>query len=189
MNFSTITLTNQKIDDFAEARNRLLKKAKTDWVLFLDSDEKISEGLKKEIESLAPSNKNGFYIKRKNYFCGIYSGTDRILRLGKKDAGYWTRAVHETWKIEGPLGELKNPITHNTAETVSEMIDKINRYSQMHALANKKEGKKSNLFKIVFYPKLMLFKSLFMGRGVVFSILQAFHSFLAWSNLWLMQNN
>lgn len=189
MNFSIITLKLENINDFAKERNNLLKIAKTDWVFFLDSDEEMPQSLEEEIKKLDSTGKNGYFVQRKNYFCGVYSGSDRILRLAKKDAGVWERAVHEVWRVKGPLGVLKNPIIHNTAESVSKMIDKMNKYSVLHAQENKKEGKRSNIFKIVFYPKFMFLKSLFMGRGLVFGILQSFHSFLAWSNLWLIQRS
>jgi hypothetical protein len=157
-------------------------------VFFLDSDEKLTEELKHEIENLKPNDFSGFYVRRRNYFLGQYAGTDRIIRLGKKDAGTWMRSVHETWEIKGNVGELKGEILHNTADTVSEMIDKINSYSTLHAEANKIEGKESALFKIILYPKIKFIQSILMGRGTPMSILQAFHSFLAWSKLWLSQN-
>lgn len=188
MKYSIITLNQKNIEDFAKTRNTLLKKARTDWVLFLDSDEKLSDGLKKEIEDLDLENFKGFYVKRKNFFLGREAGTDKILRLGNKKAGKWYRQVHETWKIKGKTGELKNPIIHNTADSISEMITKINLYSSLHAVANKKEGKKTNTLKIIIYPKLKFIQSLLMGRGVAFSILQAFHSFLSWSKQWELKN-
>ncbi len=181
-NFEIITLNKKNITDFAKERNLLLKKARKEWVLFLDSDEKITPTLKSEIaEKILNDKFQGFYIRRKNYFLGKYTGTDKILRLGRKKAGGWVRRVHEIWRINGNIGELKNPIIHNTAGTVSEMITKINFYSTLHAKANKSEQKTANLFKIFFYPKIKFVQSIFMGRGMVFSILMAFHSFLSWS--------
>lgn len=183
-----ITLDTPGITDYSAERNNLLIKSKAEWVLFLDTDEKMSDELKDEIDNFNPGNFSGFYIKRKNYFLGQYSGTDRILRLGKRTAGKWIRSVHETWEIDGEKGELKGEILHNTADKVSEMITKINSYSTLHAEANKVEGKESNLLKIILFPKLKFIQSVLMGRGTPLSILQAFHSFLAWSKLWLSQN-
>ncbi len=189
-NLEIITLDKPGITDFAGERNLLLKKAKSDWVFFVDSDETVTKKLRREIEDAVKSSDfDGFYVKRKNYFLGKNVGTDKILRLGRKNAGEWQRSVHEVWNIKGRTGVLKNPLIHNTAVSLNDYIAKINKYALLHAEANKKEGKRSNLFKIVFYPKLKFLQSLLMGRGVVFSILQSFHSFLAWSNLWLSQKN
>lgn len=189
-----ITLNKPYINDFSIARNELLKKAKTEWVLFLDSDEALSKSLKREIlKSIRePQNKQiqGYYVLRKNYFRGQYIGTDKILRLVKKNSGRWVRAVHEVFvpfDKSHPRGVIRSPLIHNAANNLRDYITKINFYSSLHAQANKREGKKPTLFKIIIYPKVKFVQSLLMGRGVVFSILQAFHSFLAWSELWILQ--
>jgi hypothetical protein len=189
-NLKIITLKKNQIDDFSSERNDLLRKAKAKWVFFLDSDEEMREDLKKEIEEAVRSEKfNGYYVYRKNFFLGKFIGKDKIIRLAKKAGGRWKRSVHEKWEIKGETGTLKNFLIHNTSPSLNDYIDKINKYSVMHSEANRLEGKKSNLIKIVIYPKIKFIQSLLMGRGVVFSILQAFHSFLAWSNLWLTQRN
>lgn len=190
-NFEIITLKKGGIADFAKERNTLLKKAKKEWVLFLDSDEVLTPELITEIDRVVSKSKsiNGYYLKRKNYFLGQYAGTDKILRLGRKNAGQWERRVHETWKISGRVGSLKNSIIHNTANKVSEMVDKINNYSTLHARVNRDEGKKTSLFRIVIYPKVKFIQSMLSGRGLVFSMLQSFHSFLAWAKQWELQKN
>lgn len=187
MHFEIITLKKNNITDFAEARNKLLIKAKSNWVLFLDTDEKLSKNLAKEISNLNPSGCNGFFIKRKILFLGKHIGEDKVLRLGEKDAGKWRRKVHETWEIKGKVGALNNYIIHNTACNLHQYLEKINKYSSIHASENLKEGKRSDLFKIIFYPKMKFLQNLLAGRGFVFSMLQSFHSFLGWSKLWFLQ--
>lgn len=182
-----VTLNEPNIKDFAMARNRILKNLKNDWVFFLDSDEIISTELYKEISELDLEGYSGFFVKRKNYFLGKFIGSDELIRLARKDSGYWKRKVHEVWVVKGRLGKLKNPIIHETAKSLKEYISKLNFYSTLHAEANKKEGKRSGFLKIVFYPKIKFIESIINGRGLVFSILQAFHSFLAWSKQWLSQ--
>lgn len=182
-----ITLYKKGITDFAKERNKLLKNAKSEWVFFIDSDERVSEALASEIKNLKLKiiNYDGLYVRRRNYFCGQYVGEDKIIRLGKKNAGKWVRRVHETWEIKGRVGELKNPIIHNTGDNLSDYIKKINFYSTLHAEANRQEGKKSSLFKIIFYPKMKFLQTFLKSRHFVFSLMQAFHSYLAWSKLWL----
>lgn len=187
MKFTKITLREKNIRDFARARNLAMAKAKTDWVLFIDSDETVSAELAREIKALKPDNYSGFYLKRKNYFLGQDVGTDKILRLARKDAGRWQRRVHEIWKIKGKVGILKNFLIHRTADSVGEMLVKVNFYSTLHSQANLEEGKRSNLLKIILWPVLKFGQSFFSGRGVLFSFLQSFHSFLGWAKLWLIQ--
>jgi hypothetical protein len=119
---------------------------------------------------------------------GKYIGEDKIIRLGRKNAGKWQRAVHEIWNIKGKVGTLKNPIIHNTAKDLHEYITKIDYYSTLHARENLESGKRSNIFKIVFFPIFKFIQSMTIGRGFVMSMLQSFHSFLSWSKAWKLQN-
>lgn len=187
MKVETIVLKKENIRDFAKERNALLAKAKGDWVFFVDSDEEVPRELKEEIENLKVKDYDGFYIRRKNYFLGKYVGTDKIIRLARKNAGRWKRRVHETWQVKGKVGELKNPLIHKTAESLSDYLRKINYYSTLHAEANKEEGKTSSIGKIIFYPKVKFIQTFWKSRHFVFSLLQSFHSFLAWSKLWVLQ--
>ena len=187
--FQILTLNEKNITDFAGARNRLLNSAKAEWVFFLDSDEKMSHELSQEISDLNTSGYSGFIIKRKIIFLGREIGEDKVLRLAKRDGGKWVRKVHETWHIKGKVGVLKNYIIHNTTENLHEYIEKINKYSSIHASENMRESKHSGLCKIIFFPKFKFVQNIFEGRGFVFSMLQSFHSFLAWSKQWKLQKN
>jgi hypothetical protein len=76
--YSVITLNRKNITDFAKERNLLLGKSKSEWVLFLDSDEKLSAGLTKEISDLDVKDFKGFIIKRKIFFLGREIGEDKV---------------------------------------------------------------------------------------------------------------
>ena len=187
INFSLVTLNRENITDFAKERNLLLKKAKSEWVFFLDTDETISEELRDEIKNLDPKDFSGFYVKRKIVFLGKYIGEDKVLRLGKKNSGRWERKVHEIWRIKGKTKTLSNYLIHDTANDLHSYIKKINKYSDLHAEENLHEGKRSSLFKIIFYPKAKFLQNMFYGRGFTFSMLQSFHSFLGWAKQWELQ--
>jgi len=190
-NLEIITLKKERIIDFSKERNILLGKSKAEWVMFLDSDEIITPALRQEIiQSIKSPLKSvdGYYIKRKIIFLGKEIGEDKVLRLARRDTGKWVRAVHETWDIKShPRCVLKNYIIHDTADNLHDYIEKMNNYSTIHAVENKYEGKKSNIFKIIFYPKLKFMQNILQGRGFVFSLFQAFHSFLGWAKLWELQ--
>lgn len=186
---STLILDKPNITDFAKERNGLLKKAKTEWVLFLDSDEIVTDELQKEISNaILDKNYNGYYIKRKIIFCGTSAGEDKMLKLARKNSGVWKRKVHEFWDVQGKIGVLNNYIVHNTANNLTSYINKIDYYSTLHAESILKEGKTSNLFKIVFFPIAKFFVTIYQFKNVVFSIMQSLHSYLAWSKLYFLQH-
>lgn len=127
-----ILKTDSPITDFANERNLLLEKARSDWVLFLDSDEKISSELQKELDT-NNFKCDGYFIKRLDYFMGKWlkfgeTGNIKLLRLGKKGAGKWVRKVHEYWAIKN-TGTLFGTILHFPLLT----IRKINYYSSLDA--------------------------------------------------------
>lgn len=166
-----------------------MEKSKSEWLLFLDSDEVANKELMIEIKKIINKVPNlaGYYIKRNIYFLGKYIGYDKVLRLGKRNSGKWERAVHEEWKIDSRIGTLQGVIKHNTADNLFDYVNKMNKYSTLHALENIKEGKKSNLFKIIFFPIFKFVQNFTKGRGFVFSMLQSFHSFLGWTKQWELQ--
>lgn len=187
MNMQVLTLNKPNIKDFAKERNELLSKSKSDWNLFLDTDEKLSKPL---TQLFSESVNEAYYIYRKNYFLGQYVGNDKIIRLVKKGTGRWVRIVHEFWQPKNikKIGKIKNNyIIHNTAGTLGEYINKINNYSTLHAKANFDEGKKATLFKIIFYPIFKFIVTLVKSKNIVFSIMQSLHSYLSWTKLYLQQ--
>ncbi|MGB9911134.1 MAG: glycosyltransferase family 2 protein [Microgenomates group bacterium] len=186
--------------NFAKQRNFGLKKAKGEWVLFIDADEKVSPELKKEIKEAIKKDKyNGFYFKRWDFFGGRWLkhgeiGEVRLLRLAKKTAGQWKRPVHEVWEVKGKIGEFKNPLWHYPHSTINEFVKKIDFYSTLHAKALKEEGKKASLKKIIFYPlgkflKNYFFKFGFLDGtpGLIVSLMMSFHSFLAQAKLYFLE--
>lgn len=137
MDITKLTLNKKDITDFAAERNKLLAKAKTEWALFVDSDEKISKELQDEILSLRSRMTDGYYIKRQDFFMGRWlkygeTGNIKLLRLGKRKAGSWKRKVHEYWDIKN-AGELKNSLLHYPHKNIHEFIKKINFYSEIDA--------------------------------------------------------
>ncbi|PIS18061.1 hypothetical protein COT54_01325, partial [Candidatus Collierbacteria bacterium CG09_land_8_20_14_0_10_46_12] len=156
-----ITLNSPGITDFAMARNALLAKAKTPWVLFLDSDETLSSALESEID-LAINHEpstiySAFAIPRLDTFLGRElkhgeTGSAQFVRLARRDYGLWIRPVHEVLVPVGArhgspakIGVLKNPILHTPHPTIASFLDKINLYSTLEADYRFKQGIKSSL--------------------------------------------
>ena len=185
--------------DFATQRNFGLNKAKGDWVLFLDADERITPSLREELTTynLEQTNYSGFYLKRKDWFGGRWlkhgeTANVRLLRLAKKEAGRWRRKVHEVWGVKGKIGELKNPILHYPHPTISDFLKQINFYSTLHAEAQKKERARPSLRRIILNPVGKFFQNYIWRRGfldgeagLIVALMMSFHSFLAQGKLYL----
>ena len=189
-------------DDFSKQRNFGLSKTKGKWVLFIDPDEEASNQLKNEIIQVVsnPFNtKSAYFLKRKDFLFGKKLnfgewGKIKLLRRARKDSGKWERKVHEVWKTEGEKDVLKSELFHYSHKNLREFISKINYFSSLHAKANSSEDKKSNVFKIIFFPFLKFLNNWILkggykdgNHGFVISLIMSFHSFLSWSKLWLKE--
>jgi glycosyltransferase involved in cell wall biosynthesis len=188
-------------NDFSAQRNFGLEKATCEWVLFIDADEKVSQDLAKEILKVTTGDNKikGYFIKRVDYVWGKEllhgeTGKFKILRLARKDSGIWNRAVHEKWNVNGELGNLENPIKHYPHKTLRDFISHIELYSSIHARANYDEGKKSNIYKIIFFPIIKFVRNYILKLGfldgtvgMVHALFMSLHSYLSWSKLWLLQ--
>lgn len=192
--------------DFASQRNFGLEKARNEWVLFVDADEVVTGELKNEIQSKLKDEHSlnkycGFYIKRRDYFLGKWlkygeTGKMRLLRLARRDAGRWERRVHETWNIQGKIGELDSPLHHFPHKNISSFLEKINYYADIVVQCWKEEGKKIYFWEIIFYPagKFVQNYILRLGfldgvPGLMMAIMMSFHSYLSRAKFWLAHKN
>lgn len=190
-------------DDFSEQRNYGVKQAKSDWLLFLDADERVTPELKLEILKKiqnADSNQYGFFIKRHDFMWGKQlkhgeCGNIKFVRLAKKNAGKWRGRVHETWDIKGEIGELKNSIIHFPHPSISEFIKEIDGYSTIRAKELMQKGTTVKFWEIIAYPKAKFVLNYFLKLGFldgtpgfVVAVLMSFHSFLVRAKLWVLIN-
>lgn len=188
--------------NFSDQRNFALNQARFEWVLFIDSDEIVSEKMKKEVEeSIKIKGINGYYIKRFDYVWGkriLHGevGTVRLLRLAKRNAGRWHGKVHETWKIKGTTPELVAPLVHVPHQSVREFLADIDNYSTLRANDLFESKNNSNLFSIVAYPTAKFFINYFIKKGYkdgipgfIYACMMSMHSFMVRSKLYLLREH
>lgn len=188
--------------DFASQRNFALQKVLGDWVLFLDADERVDSELKEEIISEISRKNNsydGYLLKRQDIFAGKKlkhgeTASLSLLRLGKRGAGKWARQVHEVWNVAGKTKTLKGSLLHYSHPNLKEFVSDINFLSGLDALAKKKEGKKSNIVKIVVWPAGKFFYNFVIRlgfldgtAGFVMALIMSLHSFLSWGKLYFLE--
>ncbi len=187
--------------DFSKQRNYGLSKAKSDWVLFIDADERVTPELRREINDILIEEKNkpmlnGMYVKRIDFLWGKQlkhgeTGNIKLLRLARKKAGIWQGTVHEKWLIEGNTDELENSLFHYPHPSLSEFLQEINFYTTLRAKELQRNGKQCSIWEVLFYPKAKFILNYFVKlgfldgiEGFIHAILMSFHSFLVRAKLW-----
>jgi glycosyltransferase involved in cell wall biosynthesis len=135
--------TNKPI--FHLNKQMAVDRAKGEWVLQLDADERVSPQLAEEIKKIvcgAPGpegEKAAYWIKRKNLFLGKFltkGGVypDPVIRLFKKGKAHLPcRSVHEQFAVEGPVGWLENDLIHLADPSFSRYLRRHNRYTTLMA--------------------------------------------------------
>jgi glycosyltransferase involved in cell wall biosynthesis len=190
-------------NDFSAQRNFGLSKAKNEWVLFVDSDEIISDALAFEMQNATGlrdqnlRNHDGFYIKRVDFMWGKQlkygeTGDKKFLRLAKKESGLWEEQVHERWMVKGLIGELVNPIFHFPHKSMNEFLREINYYTDIRAMELNNHNRKVSSLSIIGYPLGKFIVNYVLKRGfmdgmagLIYAITMSFHSFLVRSKLWV----
>jgi (heptosyl)LPS beta-1,4-glucosyltransferase len=105
-------------ENYAQQRNAALDCLQTDWVFFVDADERSSPPLAGEIKSVINEHSEaGWYVPRHNYIFGkltLGAGwyPDYQLRLFHHGRVRYERPVHELACVEGEIGYLENPLIH-----------------------------------------------------------------------------
>ena len=197
-----IKIFQHKLDgDFSTQRNFALNKATSEWVLFLDADERLSEGLVREIKSkIKNSNFEGFFIRRRDVLWGrkLKHGETwniKLLRLARKNVGKWTGKVHEVWNVCGNIGELDNELTHFPHQKIREFLSEISLYSSIRAEELHQKKVRVSALDVILYPKAKFFLNYFLRLGfldglpgLIVVLMMSFHSFLVRAKLWLLQN-
>ena len=194
--FANVDFYQREFDDFASQRNFGLEKVSTDWVFVIDADERVTNDLKAEIETLADNPKvNGYEIARKNYFlgkwikyCGWYP--DYTLRLFRAKFRY-EGLVHESPNINNNIKSLENDFIHYTYKDLESYVAKMNHYTTLDAEKKYNKGKKISLSYLLFRPflefvKKYIFKKGFLlgSQGLILSILSSYYQFLKSIKLW-----
>ena len=189
-------------DNFSQKRNYGLGKAKSKWVLYLDTDERVTKELRGEIEMIVKEDKTphaAFRLLRKNFYLGKqeWPTVEKLERLFKKSAlKEWTGLLHETAIVDGEIGELSGFLLHYTHRDLSSMLAKTIQWSKTEALLRFKahHPKMSwwRFFRVMgtaFYDSYVKQRGYKAGTaGLIESMYQAFSMFITYARLWEMQN-
>ncbi len=164
------TLKNKNL---GERKQWLVARAKGDWILVLDRDERVSPELYKEIKKVlknSPKNIVGYSIPYQNYVFGkpIYYGGEiyskvRLFRKGKGNVELFP--VHEEVVVKGKVGELKGVLHHHSYRSFGQLFSKFTRYALVASEEKKKNGEDMSFVKFFLYAPHMFWVRFIKEKG------------------------
>jgi (heptosyl)LPS beta-1,4-glucosyltransferase len=191
-------------DSYAGQRDAALQAARSEWVLFVDADERVSPALAEEIQSVLERPEAGWWIPRHNYLFGRltrHAGwyPDYQLRLLRRAHARYdpSRPVHELVILDSPLpaGYLRAPFIHLNYEHVAEFIAKQKYYASYDAERLQLEGVRARPHHFLlqpwrqFYWRLVTLQGWRDGlHGLRLSALMAYFEWEKYRRLWAQQH-
>jgi glycosyltransferase involved in cell wall biosynthesis len=158
---------------FGKTKQLAEDNASNDWILSIDSDEICTPELKSRLLSILsdPDSMGGYRIKRRTFYLGKpikYCGwqKDFPLRMYKKSVGGFNdREIHEFVELRGQAGKIKEQILHYSYPSISDHLQKIDRYTSLGAVEAISKGKTSSPLLAIMKGHLKFFKMFVMQRG------------------------
>ena len=185
-------------------KNWAIPQAAHEWVLIVDSDERVTPELAQEINALLAGKplRDGYQIYRANYFLGHrvrYAGwgADKVLRLFRRDLGrYEGESDHAEVGIRGgKVGKLRHRLEHFTYWTYDQYFQKLQRYTVQGAQNKFQAGRRANFWAMLLampfrFLHCYIFRLGFLDGlvGLQLSVLTGFSSFAKQLRMWEMQH-
>jgi glycosyltransferase involved in cell wall biosynthesis len=195
-----------RFENYGAQRNAALDAVATDWVFFVDADERVTPELAQEVrEKLATAGpERGWWVPRHNYIFGrLTRGAgwypDYQLRvLCRANARYTPdRPVHEEVILDGEAGYLTSPLIHYNYQNVAQFIAKQERYTDFEAVIRFGKGLRPKPWTYLtgafrqFWWRFVTLHGYTDGlHGLRLSLLMAYYEYQTWrrvARLWRAQ--
>jgi glycosyltransferase involved in cell wall biosynthesis len=177
--------------------------ATKDWVLLVDSDERVSPELREEIQkSLASANNTyaGFLVPRLVFYLnrwwrrgGWYPDYD--IRLFRRDRATWGGTdPHEKILVDGKVRRLRNPLQHFSYRDMEDHVQRINHFTSISSRELFKGAKRWRLGDALLRPAFRFFRSYILQRGFLegfagfhVAVMASVYVFLKYAKLWELE--
>jgi len=189
--------------NFSIQRNRALALAETEWLFFIDADERATPLLAREVaDTVRKASHDAYRVPRRNILFGRevrHTGwwpdyQVRLLRVARCRYDE-TREVHELPAVQGSIGTLSAPLIHFNYKTWGQFVEKQRAYAALEARALHRQGKTARLRGFLGQPVREL-RSRFIDYegykdgllGVALSLAMALYKLETHRQLYLLQH-
>lgn len=186
---------------FGRQKQAAVAAARYDWVLCLDADECVSPALAVSLQELFPQPTAHVYrLARCNRFLGRWlkygeGYPDWCVRFFHRDFAHWSDdAVHEKVLTQASILSLRGDLSHYSAESLHDYLNKQNQYTSLQAQALVAAGKKINLAHLLISPLLRFIKFYLIKQGwrdgmagLIHILIGCFNSFCKYAKVLAIQ--
>ncbi|MGH7847175.1 MAG: glycosyltransferase family 2 protein [Candidatus Binatia bacterium] len=150
--------------------------ATKEWVLLVDSDERVSPELGDEIRDTLQRDRNrcvAYSVPRLVYYLGRWwwhGGwyPDYDIRVFKRDVAWWGGMdPHERIFVKGRTRRLRNPLHHYSYRDITDHLNRINHFTGLSSRELKEAGKRWRWPDSLIHPPFRLFRSFIWKKGIV----------------------
>ena len=150
---------------FGRQKQFAVEQAAHDWVLCLDSDERVSPELAASIRATLEAPVSPVYrMARRNRFLGRWLAhgegyPDWSPRLFNRLNARWSDdLVHEKVLFAVTPGTLRGDLLHDSSDDLAAYLDRQNRYTTLAARQAYERGRSAGVLHLVFSPVVRFFK-------------------------------
>lgn len=178
-------------------RNAAIERAKHEWILVVDADERASPELAREVgEIITAPRFDAYRVPRRNFFLGkeVRHGgwaSDRPVRLFRSTVRYNSSRVHEHVEVHGEIGELKSSLTHEPYRSIDSWLEKLGRYSDWWATDRHERGKRVHAISVFLRPPIRFLTMYIIrggwmdgARGLLLAGMASVSVFMKYAKLW-----
>lgn len=161
-------IIQRKFDNFSNQKNAAIHLAKSDWILFVDADERVTQKLQFEIkETIKNASHSAYKIRFPHFYMNrfLYHTENKVVRLVKNESVSFEGEVHEKLIHKGSVGVLKNFMLHYTYKGLFHYINKKDSYAWFQAKMAKDKNKSATYIHLLFKPFYRFLHTYIIRRG------------------------
>jgi glycosyltransferase involved in cell wall biosynthesis len=160
-------------EHYSDQRNKGIAAARSDWLLHMDVDERVTPELAVEIRAaIREADKDGFRFRRQNFFLHRPmrgGGWQRwnLVHLARRERFRFGGLMHETCLLEAPperVGQLRGRMWHLNDRDFGERLRKSLTYGAVEAKDWLRTGRRAGLRHLLLRP-LGVFAKTYALRG------------------------
>ncbi len=200
--FGATVIQTDNWPGFGIQKNRALSAATGDWILSIDADERITPELAEEIKKTvqSPDAFDAYEIQRYSWYCGKFIrygdwSKDYVLRLFKRHHAQFTNdLVHERLVATGKIGRLKKSMKHYSYTNFSQVLQKIDSYTEYSAIQKHRQGKKAGVGTALLHGLWAFIRGYILrlgfldgSHGLALAISNAENSYYRYLKIWQLE--